>query len=105
MLTSTMVPSASTTTMASGAVSRSWRKASSPKSCVGAGSDMRQPYHELCARLGVLHPDLAAMRLDGELAEGETEAVPATGSSVAVYLDEALEDFLAHLGRDAVPGV
>ena len=80
-------PVASTTTIASGAASRSWRTISSlcwrslkaddrSRSSSLLSWTFGQPHAEDRARLAILDPDAAAVGLDGELAEREAEAAP-----------------------------
>src|SRR4051812_15524105 len=75
----------------------------SERRLAGGRLDRRQPHDEARARLGLLDADAAAVAL-GHRAH-DRQAQPERLPVVAGPADEALEDALAQLGRDARPAI
>src|SRR5688572_27796676 len=80
--------------MPSGAASTSWRNGKSPS----IGSVGIESHYEHGAGLAILDPDLAAVRLDRNLTEGEAEAAIRTRR---IRRLEALEYLVASFGGHA----
>src|ERR1700722_503528 len=92
-----ILPSAFTTSIASGAASRSWAKSSSARRAGIPSLGIGNPQDEDGAWIGALDPDKAAVRLHGDAAERETKAAPGATrrGSLPFELHEWIEDRFA----------